>query len=82
MLKVKDLIEQLAKLDPEAVVIMQRDSEGNGYAPCSGAEGNGAWDDDEGEYGYAVLTDELRQQGYAEEDTVRGQPAVVIWPKW
>lgn len=80
MLKVKDLMVQLAKLDPDAVVIMQRDPEGNGYAPCSGAEGNGAWDDNEDEYGYASLTDKLRKDGFSDDDIVLGHPAVVIWP--
>lgn len=80
MLKVKELIEQLSRLDPEAVVIMQRDPEGNRYAPCSGAEGSGAWDQYQCAYGYAELTEELREQGYSEQDTIRGQPAIVIYP--
>jgi hypothetical protein len=37
-MKVKDLIEQLSKLDPDANVVLQKDSEGNGYSPCAGAE--------------------------------------------
>lgn len=82
MLTVKELIEQLARLDPDAVVIMQRDPEGNGYAPCSGAEGNGAWNIKDREYGYAALTPELESQGYSEEDVMTGVPAVVIWPAW
>lgn len=80
MLTVKKLIDQLSGLDPDAVVIMQRDPEGNGYAPCSGAEGNGAWDNKEREYGYAKITPELEKQGFAEEDVISGVPAVVIWP--
>jgi hypothetical protein len=82
MLTVKELIAQLALLDPDAVVIMQRDPEGNGYAPCSGADGNGSWDKNEGEYGYATLTPELERQGYSEEDIISGVPAVVIWPSY
>lgn len=37
-MKVKDLITELQKLDPEFDVIMQRDPEGNGYSPCAGVE--------------------------------------------
>lgn len=80
MLKVKDLINQLAQLDPDAVVIMQRDPEGNGYGPCAGAEGNGAWDHDEDLYGYACLTPDMEKNGFSQEDLVQGVPAVVIWP--
>ncbi len=33
-MKVKELIEELQSMDPEAEVIMQKDSEGNGYVHC------------------------------------------------
>jgi len=82
MLTVKELIAQLAELDPEAVVIMQRDPEGNGYSPCSGAEGDWAWDDLEHEVGYATLTPELEKAGYSQDDIVAGVPAVVIYPTY
>jgi hypothetical protein len=82
MLTVKELIAELSLLDPDAVVIMQRDGEGNGYSPCSGAEGNGAWDRKEREYGYATLTPALEESGYSEEDVIAGVPAVVIYPAY
>lgn len=37
-MKVKELIEELSAFDPEAEVILQKDSEGNGYSPLSGAD--------------------------------------------
>jgi len=37
-MKVKELINKLNKLDPESQVILQKDSEGNGYSPCYGVE--------------------------------------------
>jgi hypothetical protein len=37
-MKVKELIEQLSELDPEMEVIMQKDSEGNGYSPLAGTD--------------------------------------------
>ncbi|CAB4122565.1 hypothetical protein UFOVP29_37 [uncultured Caudovirales phage] len=79
---VEELISQLSRLDPRALVILQRDPEGNGYSPLSGTEGNGSWDNDEREYGYAQLTPELEKRGYAEEDCIEGVPAVVLWPRW
>ena len=77
---VEELIAELSRLDPQALVILQRDSEGNGYSPLHGAEGNGAWDKKNREYGYADLTLELRKEGYSQEDCVEGVPAVVLYP--
>lgn len=37
-MKVKDLIAKLCVLDPEMEVILQKDSEGNGYSPLAGAD--------------------------------------------
>jgi len=81
-MKVKELIEMLQEFNPDSVVIMQRDPEGNGYAPLSGAEDNGSWNKKDREYGYATLTEELEEQGYSEEDCIDGEPAVVLWPSW
>ena len=78
---VEQLIQLLQSFDPTAQVILQRDSEGNGYSPLHGAEGNGAWDEKNREYGYADLTLELRKEGYSQEDCVEGVPAVVLWPR-
>ncbi len=37
-MKVKELIECLLALNPESDVILQKDSEGNGYSPLRGAD--------------------------------------------
>lgn len=37
-MKVKELLAALAKANPDAEVILQRDAEGNGYSPCEGAD--------------------------------------------
>lgn len=37
-MKVKELIEQLMEMDEEAELIIQKDSEGNGYSPLAGAD--------------------------------------------
>ena len=37
-MKVKDLISELQNVDPEIEVIMQKDSEGNGFSPLSGID--------------------------------------------
>ena len=35
---VEELIKQLSKLNPKAMVVLQSDSEGNGYSPLAGSE--------------------------------------------
>jgi hypothetical protein len=37
-MKVKELVAALADADPEAEVVLQKDSEGNGYSPLNGAD--------------------------------------------
>ena len=39
-MKVKELIKELSELDPDSEVIMQSDSEGNGYSPLYCVDGN------------------------------------------
>lgn len=38
-MKVKELIAELKKLDPNSQVILQKDSEGNGYSPLYAVDG-------------------------------------------
>lgn len=74
---VKELIEKLLTLDPNRVVVLSRDEEGNGFnelahiTNCSYRKG---------EIGLEQLTAELRRQGYTEEDLMEGTPALVLWP--
>lgn len=37
-MKNRELVEMLLKGDPEAEVILQKDSEGNGYSPLAGVD--------------------------------------------
>lgn len=39
-MKVKDLIRELQLIDPELEVIVQKDSEGNGFSPLAGTDEN------------------------------------------
>lgn len=45
-MKVKELIEELKKEDPEKDIILQKDPEGNGYSPIAGIDGNAIYTDD------------------------------------
>lgn len=81
-MKVRELIEQLQKQDPEAIVVLQRDSEGNGFSPLSGLyfgayEAETTWS---GNFGPHELTESMVKAGYSEEDVVHGVSAVALHP--
>ena len=82
-MKVKNLIEQLQHEDPEALVVMAKDSEGNGYSPLSDYW-VGAYRPEStysGEVGYSELTSELKEAGYGEDDIITdGEKAVILCP--
>jgi hypothetical protein len=81
--KVKDLINELKKTDPERLVIMSKDAEGNSYSPLSdwweGAyRAETTW---YGEVGLEELTDDFKEAGYGEEDVIEdGVPALILCP--
>jgi hypothetical protein len=80
---VADLIKELQKHDPKRLVVMSKDSEGNGYSPLSSVEtaayrADTTWS---GEIGLERLTPGLRKMGYSEEDVIQdGVPALVLGP--
>lgn len=80
-LTVQDLIELLQKHDPNRFIILQRDPEGNGYAPI-GECYTSSWDKNQNEAGLEELTPELIAAGYGEGDLVAGKPALVLAPRW
>ena len=86
-MKVHELIKQLEKLDKDMIVVLQSDSEGNGYSPLAGVDGyNNMYAEDSGWSGYVKLCeldDDLREAGFSEDDVYEGedgQPCVVLWP--
>lgn len=82
-MNVAELIEELQKLPPDLLVVIQKDPEGNGYYEARGADGNDLCYDDsdyEGSVGFSKLTEEKIEKGYTEEDLVTGIPCVVIYP--
>ena len=79
-MKVKELINLLREEDPEAIVIMAKDSEGNSYSPlsdfwCGVYQAETSWS---GEVGYSELTEDLENAGYTEEDLIEGGASAVI----
>ena len=84
---VRELIAALQACDPDYLVVMSCDGEGNGVSPLSETAGeNNVYVPDStwsGEVRIHHLTDELREQGYGTEDVSDdplGQRAVVLWP--
>lgn len=81
---VKELIEELQAMDPDRVVILQKDAEGNGYSPLRGADDNCRYIAETTWYGavkHERLSDEDRAAGYGTEDVTHlGVPACVLFP--
>ena len=81
-MNVKDLIDELSKVDKNAKVIIQKDAEGNDYSPLAmfweGAYApETSW---RGHAGIIELTDELAASGYTEDDIVDGAKALFLVP--
>lgn len=85
-MKVKQLINELKKLDPKLEVIMSKDGEGNGYSQLSDlCDGyvyvpECTWS---GEIYPNKLTAQNRKYGFSEEDLYSGdggKDCVVIYP--
>ena len=83
LLKVKDLIEQLQKFDPELPVMSQRDPEGNGYSPLSGADIACYKQIDDWEWEVYDIDDiqyMIDEEYIISEEEVKY--CVVVWPKF
>lgn len=79
-MKVKELIEELSKLDPEIGIILSTDPEGNSYNIFNGRLAVMQFVDNE-TVKYRELTPQLLKYGYGEEDvTTEGETVVVLWP--
>lgn len=76
-MKVKDLIEALSKCNPDAIVVLSSDAEGNSYDTL-----HSFWEGvyKNGEVGLKELTPELKKSGYGPEDIISGELAVVLVP--
>ena len=78
-MKVKELIEQLTKLDPELDVILQKDSEGNGYCTLAGVDADVVYDKDESGMAYSMdWTAEDADMTEKEWNKMKKKPRVVV----
>lgn len=81
-MKVHMLVEMLKEIGPEREVVMAKDAEGNSYSPLS-SMWEGVYRADTtwyGMVGFGELTQELKDEGYGEDDIVDGVPALVLCP--
>ncbi len=82
-MKAKELIAELMEYDPEAEIILQKDSEGNGYSPLVGSTDGWyvptcTW---AGDFYGACGTAEDNDQTDEEFAEMASKPkAVVLWP--
>lgn len=75
-MKVKELIVQLSDCDPESEVVLQIDSEGNGYQECCGADKNCVYSHDD----VFSLDWSLEESGMSKEeyDRMFTKPRIVV----
>lgn len=74
---VRDLIAELEKCDPEAVVLVPENTELETFEELSFVECDLAMDDD-GNIGIGELTDEYADAGFEEDDVVEGFSIVIL----
>lgn len=81
-MRVKDLIRRLELADPDDIVILSGDQEGNYFNPLgtvSALEFN-AEPPHYTEIGLRKLTRADIRLGWSEDDVMDGPPCVVLWP--
>jgi predicted RNA-binding protein with PUA domain len=80
---VRELIEALKAIpNQDRIVVMSKDGEGNGFSPLAdiGEESYAAESTWHGTTGIEALTPELEERGFSEEDVVKGEPCLTLWP--
>tara|TARA_R100001143_G_scaffold35943_1_gene33532 strand:- start:5474 stop:5713 length:240 start_codon:yes stop_codon:yes gene_type:complete len=77
---VRELIEQLEQCDPDRIVVIARDAEGNGFSKLSFIDGfNVQFDGDT--VGLERLDAAAIASGYSQHDVLdRGAPCVTLFP--
>jgi hypothetical protein len=81
-MKVKTLIKALGECNPESIIILSKDSEGNRFSPLSGLWEGKYSETDYGSVGLEELTPALEKSGFTAEDILpRGRKAVILCPR-
>ena len=80
-MRVAELVELLQKLPRTADVILQKDSEGNGYSPLSSVDGNAVYLPESTWHGEVLSTDWSAEDAGMSEDEwakLKCQPRCVV----
>jgi hypothetical protein len=79
-MKIKELIANLQKLDPNCDVVLSSDNEGNSYRLLSTISDNSTYTRDAHiiEVGLGKLTPSLQKMGYTQEDVLDGKPCIIL----
>lgn len=76
-MNVRELIEELKKIDGDRIVVMAIDAEGNGHGLLS-SFWECSWNGEE--VGLEKLIEEDVKQGYSDDDVLDGEPALCLYP--
>lgn len=83
-MKVKELLEALTGVDPEAEVILQKDAEGNDYSPLEGADSDAVYVPESTWSGLVYSLHRTAEENCMEydewEDLKKQPPCVVLYP--
>lgn len=78
-MNVGELKKIIADMPDKTIVVLSRDSEGNGYSECQDWSADHKYK--QGEIGLRKLTPAHRASGYSEDDVLSGgKLALVLWP--
>ena len=76
-MKVKELIEALSQFDGDTLVVLQKDSEGNGYSPLAGADDEALYLPENTWSGEVYSEQDIEELELEDEPVV---PCVVLFP--
>lgn len=77
---VKGLIDELTKLPPDMLLIVQGDSEGNRFNKLEGIDGRNLVFTADKDVKFKELTPSMRRGGYSAEDLGTGEDCAVLYP--
>ncbi len=81
-IRVKHLIEALEELPPNSIVVLSKDAEGNAYRLLESID-LAMYHPEEKEIGFAYISEEMRKEGYTDEDIAKPEDGyvscIVLW---
>lgn len=78
-MKVKELLELLKDLDPETIVILAKDGEGNGFSPCADHSDQYRYEA-ESTWSGELVSDPEESDDDGPERWDQAVPCIVLWP--